>query len=122
MVFPASGLNVTIDVSRNLELPPPLPTLRGRKCSPTSLLPLPLRRGIWRERLDRDIADVVYVDAKQSCELPTWTDRRALLELVLLHQTAGLARVEVATRLEIAGESDAATLVRREAIRRAQSP
>ncbi|MBK9260484.1 MAG: FecR domain-containing protein [Polyangiaceae bacterium] len=122
MVFPASGLNVSIDVSRILDLPPPLPTLRGRKCSPTSFLPLPLRRGIWRERLDRSTADVVYVEAKQSCELPTWTDRRALLELVLLHEQTGLARVAVATRLEIAGENDAAALLRREAIRRAQSP
>ncbi len=122
MVFPASGLNVTIDVSRILDLPPPLPTLRGRKCSPTSFLPLPLRRGVWRERLDRDTADKVYVEAKQSCELPTWTDRRALLELVLLHETTGLARVAVATKLEIAGEADAAALLRREAIRRAQSP
>ncbi len=122
MVFPASGLNVTIDVSRILDLPPPLPTLRGRKCSPTSFLPLPLRRGVWRERLDRAAADVVYVEAKQSCELPTWTDRRALLELVLLHETTGLSRVAVATRLEITGEADAAALLRREAIRRAQSP
>jgi tetratricopeptide (TPR) repeat protein len=122
MVFPASGLNVSIDVSRILDMPPPLPTLRGRKCSPTSVLPLPLRRGIWRERLDRGGADAVYVEAKQSCELPTWTDRRALLELVLLHEPTGLERVGVATRLEIAGESDAAALLRREAIRRAQSP
>nr|WP_240808045.1 VIT domain-containing protein [Polyangium spumosum] len=122
MIFPASGLTVSIEVSRTLGLPPPRATLRGRKCSPTSFLPLPLRRGVWRERLERGQADVVYVEAKQSCELPTWTDRRALLELILVNEPNGLARVAVAGKLELLGESDAAALLRREAIRRAQSP
>ncbi|MDC0742172.1 VIT domain-containing protein [Polyangium mundeleinium] len=122
MIFPASGLNVSIEVTRTLGLPPPRATLRGRKCSPTSFLPMPLRRGVWRERLERSQADVVYVEAKQSCELPTWTDRRALLELILVNEPNGLARVGVAGRLELLGESDAAALLRREAIRRAQSP
>jgi tetratricopeptide (TPR) repeat protein len=122
LVFPQSDLQVTVQVQRTIELPPPRSTLRARKCSATSQLPLPLRRGIWRERLDRAEPDAVYVEAKQACELPTWTDRRALLELVLLQRPEGLARVGVARNLERLGESDAAALLRREAVRRAQSP
>jgi tetratricopeptide (TPR) repeat protein len=119
--YPHSGLTVTIEVKRMIELPPPRSTLRGRKCSPTSTLPLPLRRGVWRERLDRSAAWTVYLDAKASCELPTWTDRRTLLELVLGHVEDGLSRVDVARNLDRAGETDAATLIRRETVRRART-
>ncbi|UQA59312.1 VIT domain-containing protein [Polyangium aurulentum] len=122
LVFPASGLSVTININRSIALPPPRATLRARKCSATSQLPLPLRRGVWRERLDRGEADAVYLEAKQSCELPTWTDRRALLELALVHVGDGIKRVVIARRLDLAGETDAAALMRREAVRRAQSP
>jgi len=63
----------------------------------------------------------VYIEAKQSCELPSWSDRRALLELVLSRDEDGLARVAVARELDRAGEADAAALIRREAVRRARS-
>lgn len=122
LIFPASGLKVTIDVKRIIDLPPPRATLRGRKCSATSTLPMPLRRGVWQERLSRGTPSAVYIEAKQSCELPTWTDRRALLELILLFNEDGLWRVNVARELERAGEADAAALLRREAVRRAQTP
>jgi tetratricopeptide (TPR) repeat protein len=122
LVFPASGLKVKVEVHQQMTLPPPRSTLRGRKCSPTSTLPLPLRRGVWRERLDRGQPANVYLDAKQSCELPTWTDRRALLELVLLFNDDGMWRINVARALELAGDADAAALLRREAVRRAKSP
>jgi tetratricopeptide (TPR) repeat protein len=122
LIFPSSGIKVKVDVRQQLALPPPRSTLRARKCSPTSTLPLPLRRGVWRERLDRTRPENVYLDAKQSCELPTWTDRRALLELILLFNDDGLFRIGVARQLEIAGEADAAAQLRREAVRRAKSP
>ncbi len=122
LVFPASGLKVKVEVRQQMSLPPPRSTLRGRKCSPTSTLPLPLRRGVWRERLERGKPAGVYLDAKQSCELPTWTDRRALLELVLLFNEDGMWRVNVARELEHAGDADASALLRREAVRRARSP
>jgi tetratricopeptide (TPR) repeat protein len=122
LVFPASGLKVKVTVHGRVDLPPPRSTLRGRKCSPTSTLPMPLRRGVWRERLDRIAPATVYLDAKQGCELPVWTDRRALLELILLHNENGLFRVGVARELDRAGEADAAGLLRREAVRRAKSP
>ncbi len=122
LVFPQSGLKVKVSVLRSIDLPPPRATSRGRRCSPTSTLPMPLRRGVWRERLDRAPAASVYLDAKQACELPSWTDRRALLELVMLHEEAGLARVAVARELDRAGEDEAAAELRREAVRRARSP
>ena len=121
LVFPQSGLTVKVTVRRRLDLPPPRATAR-RRCSPTSTLPMPLRRGVWRERLDRTPAATVYLDAKQTCELPSWTDRRALLELIMLHDERGLSRVQIARELDQAGEADAAALLRREAVRRARSP
>jgi hypothetical protein len=122
LVFPQSGLTVKVSVRRRIELPPPRATSRGRRCSATSTLPMPLRRGVWRERLDHAGAASVYLEAKQACELPTWTDRRALLELVMLHEERGLSRVAIARELAQAGETDAATLLRREAVRRARGP
>ena len=120
--YPASGLAVRVKVARTIDLPTVVATLRGRKCSATSRLRLPLRRGVWRERMERDKAWDVYVDAKRACELPAWADRRALLELILQVNEAGLDRVDIARQLEAAGESDAAALLRREAVRRARTP
>jgi Flp pilus assembly protein TadD len=45
-----------------------------------------------------------------------------LLELMLDHQRGSLERVTLARELEASGEREAAALVRREAVRRAQSP
>jgi tetratricopeptide (TPR) repeat protein len=119
--FPRSGLTVKVIVRSRVDLPPPRATSR-RRCSATSTLPMPLRRGVWSERLDRAAPVAVYVDAKQGCELPTWTDRRALLELIMLHEASGVGRVQVARLLDRAGEADAAALLRREAVRRARGP
>src|SRR6185437_7692940 len=121
LVFPQSGLTVKVTVHRRVDLPPPRTTAR-RRCSATSTLPMPLRRGVWNERLERSAPVAVYLEAKQTCELPTWTDQRALLELYLLRETNGVVRVRTARELERAGEVDAAGLLRREAVRRARSP
>lgn len=120
LVYPSSGLTTVIKIKTMIELPPSRATLRAGKCSATSTLPLPLRRGVWRERLDRSPAWTVYMEAKQSCELPTWADRRTLLELVLDTNEDGLWRVDVARSLDRAGQADAANLLRREAVRRAR--
>src|SRR5205085_10339903 len=58
----------------------------------------------------------------RQCELATWTDRRAVLELMLVYQADGVARVELAERLSLLGEADAASLLRREAVRRVKTP
>jgi hypothetical protein len=119
--FP-SGATGRVKVSRLLALPPAPQSLGARRCSDVSRLPMPLRRGAWWTRLTQSEASSVYVQAKRQCELATWTDRRALLELMLVHRADGVERVELAERLSLLGEPDAAALLRREAVRRVKTP
>ncbi|HYQ17021.1 MAG TPA: tetratricopeptide repeat protein, partial [Polyangiaceae bacterium] len=119
--FP-SGATGRVKISRQIQLPPPPQSLGARKCSEISRLPMPLRRGAWWTRLNQNDPVTVYVEAKRQCELPTWTDRRALLELLLLNVTSGIPRVSLAAQLALLGEADAAALLRREAVRRARDP
>jgi hypothetical protein len=116
------GATGRVKVERLVQLPPPPASLGARKCSDVSRLPMPLRRGAWWTRLTQNEPPSVYVQAKRQCELATWTDRRALLELMLVHQADGVARVDLANRLALLGEPDAAALLRREAVRRVKSP
>ncbi|MBK8251603.1 MAG: VWA domain-containing protein [Polyangiaceae bacterium] len=121
--FPASELSVSIDVSQIVRLAPFRTSMRGRSCSSVSTLPLPARRGVWRERLSSGVGvSTAYLAAKMSCELPTWTDQRTFLEIVLDVVTDGGTRVRVASDLEAAGEAAAAKLIVREALRRAATP
>ncbi len=123
LVFPASDLSVEINISQSIKLSPFRTSLRGRTCSSVSTLPLPARRGVWRERLVSGTPiQLAYLAAKQSCELPTWTDQRTFLELVLDVVREGPRRILVAKLLDDAGEPSAAALLRREALRRAASP
>src|SRR6185295_12943426 len=115
-----SGTKTPINIQHDLVLPPARGTER-RKCSATSFLPLPLRRGIWRERLKNAQPLEVYIKAKQGCELSVWADQRALLELLLEVVAEGPSRVQLAAKLEENGESDAATHLRRAAVSRARS-
>ncbi len=129
LAFARSETKDDVKVSYTVSFPPPDPSLRGRKCSPTSTLDLPLRRGVWRERIDRLSAANAYLDAKRSCELPNWTAKRSMLELILstlgtssfggAERRAGLATLGIATSLEDAGDPEAAGFLRKEAIRRA---
>ena len=118
--YPESGLGGKVKVERELMLPPPRVSLRGTKCSSLSQLPMPLRRGVWRVRLGSEGPFDVYVSAKRGCELKSWADRRALLELALLVEKDGARRVELARALDVAGEIEASAFVRREAVRRAR--
>jgi tetratricopeptide (TPR) repeat protein len=97
---------------------PPARTPRKTQCSVASTLPLSVRKGLWRARLMNRHLD--YSAAARSCELATWSDRRALLELLMAGMRApdGLA---LAGRLEQAGEADAAAFVRDETLRRVSS-
>ena len=118
--FPASGLTVKIDVVHTIQLPPGKPS-RRTKCSSTSQLPLAARRGVWQQRVATNNLENVYLEAKQQCELRDWSAKRALLELMLA-RISGATRVELARKLEVAGEKDAASFLRREALRRARFP
>lgn len=119
--FPVTGLQAKVAVSHDVDL------LAGKsaqrvKCSETSSLPLALRRGVWLERLRATAPAAVFNGAKRTCELPTWTDQRAMLELILTRVVNGSERVGVANALELSGESEAAAFLRREAVRRARTP
>ena len=77
---PSSRPATRISLTHQITLPPGR-TSRKTQCSVASTLPLPVRKGIWRSRLQNRRLD--YSAAARSCELPTWGDRRALLELLL---------------------------------------
>ena len=123
LVFPRVGATVKVDISHQIDFPPPEPTLRGAKCTPTSQMPLALRRGVFRERIDREGPAAAYLEAKRGCELPNWTAKRSILELTLAtfaeQGRAGARTLSVAKQLADVGESEAATFLRKEALRRA---
>lgn len=60
----------------------------ARRCPATANLPRPLRRALWRERLGAqgvtpESAKTLWDTAQQRCELRSWEDRIALLEILL---------------------------------------
>ncbi len=121
--YPRVGSKVEVSVSHSVVWPPP-PALRGKKCSPTSTLTVPLRRGVWRERLDdkRDLS-AEYELARATCELGSWTAKRAFLELMLdVLKLSGPVATRIpalADGVERTGDLEAAAFLRKEAIRRA---
>jgi hypothetical protein len=122
LVYPRHASVTTLALKHTIVWPPPEP-LRGKKCSPTSQLGVPLRRGVWRERLERSTPIDVFAEAHAGCELATWTAKRALLELTLQtlqrRPRRGQLTVAFAQQLDERGELEAAALLRREALRRA---
>jgi len=118
--YPACGATGEIRVEHQIAFPVAI-VPQPRRCSELSAVPMPLRRGVWRERVGGDAAEA-FVVARARCELGTWTDQRAFLELVLAAKPAGLERLRVGDQLALAGEADAAEFLRREAVRRARDP
>lgn len=106
-----------IHVTHSIRLPPPR-TARKTQCSVASTVPLPVRRGLWRARLKRGHLD--YSAAARACELPSWSDKRALLEIVL-GATSASGGPALARALDESGEKDAAAFVRQEVLRRVSS-
>ncbi len=118
--YPDGG--VTVKVEQVIVLPPPRSGIRKVKCSATSRLPLPLRRGVWRERLIEGKPADIFLAARRACELGSWSAQRMLLELILGMQSNGVGTVRLARTLDDNGQADAAAFLRREAVRRASSP
>ncbi|HQY61712.1 MAG TPA: VWA domain-containing protein, partial [Polyangiaceae bacterium] len=109
--FFASG--VAVSVTLDLSLPPGQRAKRTQ-CSVASTLPLAVKRGIWRARKSRGTLD--YSEAARACELPTWSDRRTLLGILV----AGMAPVTgtaLAARFSAEGATDAAAFVRHQLLR-----
>ncbi|MCD6498515.1 MAG: AgmX/PglI C-terminal domain-containing protein [Deltaproteobacteria bacterium] len=79
----ARRVAVDVDVHVDIHIHNHLPS----RCSPAAKKPLAARRRLWRERLAsrggiRGVMEV-WIDARQHCELHTWTDRRVLLSAML---------------------------------------
>ncbi|MEZ4221283.1 MAG: VWA domain-containing protein [Polyangiaceae bacterium] len=119
--YPQSGLATVVRIDYQIVLPPPKRT-RAAKCTEVSKTALPFRRGVWQVRLTSEEPLQVYLSAKESCEVRTWADKRALLELMLAARRSGASRVALARDLTREGEPDAAEFVKKEAVRRAASP
>ncbi len=120
--FFASGQRIQVTWDVHL---PPARTPRRTQCSVASELPLPVRRGLWRSRMHSHWSVAAqkaqgYIAAAQACELPTWTDRRALLEILSGGLTTGDA-LSLASALDGLGENDAAAFVRQDLLRHVTS-
>ena len=113
--IPFFATGITVNVTHQMLLPEEQASRRTR-CSVTSTLPLPVRRGIWRSREEKGTLD--YSTAAHTCELPTWTDRRALLGILTREATPSQA-IAIAGQLDRAGETDAAAFVRQDVMRHA---
>ncbi len=111
---PFFGVGVSVTFTETLSLPP-VQTTRRTQCSVTSTLPLPVKRGIWRARNAKHELD--YAVAARQCELRTWSDRRALLA-VLVTDLSIQDGAALAARLAASGEGDASAFVRQELLRR----
>ena len=93
-----------------------------RRCSDAADLLLDGRREVWRERLDQGGLShwlTVYRQAARACELPTWRDRRALLDLILAKAGSVAQMVQV---YHLFDSSSARDYVRRVILRRVRTP
>jgi len=113
--LPYVAAGVAASVEHTLVVPEGRATKRTR-CSEASKVSLPLRREIWRAR--SQFSAEAYVQAARACELPRWTDKRALLMMMIENESFGENRLALAKALDDAGEPDAAQFVRQETLRR----
>lgn len=95
---------------------------RARRCSDAADLLLDGRRELWRERLGRENGPAqwarIFREAEQACELKTWRDRQAFLDLVLA-RAGNVSRMIDAWRAFGGGASD---YLRRAILRRVRTP
>lgn len=115
-----SGTPGAVQVEHLLTLPAPR-DIRARQCSASSSLPLPLRRGVWRERLRTLDPLAVFQRARRSCELRSWADQRVLLDVAIADLRVASA-LALASALAQQGETDAAAYLRRSLIERCRTP
>lgn len=75
-----------------------------QRCSPASRAYLQVRRSLWRERLSShpgvEGAMTVFQEADARCELKTWLDRRALIDLMRVHVGGTAQQVDLHHRFD----------------------
>jgi tetratricopeptide (TPR) repeat protein len=86
-----------------------VPRVKRSICSVASRLPLELRKSVWVSRVGSPIN--IYMNALNSCELPTWTDRRKVLEGLIDREKSIEYRINFGKALRAHGFTDAATHV-----------
>ncbi len=93
------------------------------RCSAASHQYLSTRRGLWRERLGSNPgvegAMAVWRQAERACELKTWLDRRALLDLLRPHVGRTLYQIDLFHRFPRA--PDVQAYLKREILRAVRS-
>jgi len=117
--LPFFATGAIVNVTHKLTVPESRSS-RRTQCSAASKVSLPLRKSIWRARRpdSGERFSDTYLAAARACELPSWTDRRAML-LMHLEGTSDLETwLQMAGALERAGETDAAAFLRHETLRR----
>ena len=112
------GAEQPVNVTGKLTLPPP-PNAKRSVCSTASRLPLEVRRSIWQGRTGSPIE--IYVHALNGCELPTWIDRRQLLDGLLDRAKSITDHIAFGQALRVHGYTDAASHVERSTLERLSS-
>jgi hypothetical protein len=117
--LPFFATGAIVNVTHQLTVPESR-SLRRTQCSAASKVSLPLRKSIWRARRagSGERFSDTYLAAARACELPTWSDRRAMLLMYLETSSDLQTWLQMAEALEVAGEADAAAFLRRETLRR----
>ncbi|MFZ5893607.1 MAG: VWA domain-containing protein [Myxococcota bacterium] len=116
--LPYFAAGVLVNIKETLKVPP-LRAAKRSVCSPASRLSLPIRRAVWRERGVPSVES--FARAQQACELATFADKREYLLLILEANPVGSQRLNLANSFDELGETDAATFLRKEALRRVRS-
>lgn len=125
--LPAAPDGKPREVPFALQLEQPEGDEGSRSCSAASRAYLAVRRALWRERLLRQPgpagAMAVWREARARCELRTWVDRRALLDL--MRPIAGRTVMQVDLYHRLDGDPDgpeAQEYLRREILRGVRTP
>lgn len=104
------GAERPVTVAGSIELPREPRNLKSQ-CSIASRLPLEARRSVWLSRQGPLVER--FVQAQERCELPTWSDRKALLDLLGNLENSVPSRLALARSLEAAGQKEGADYLTR---------
>lgn len=120
--LPASPDGKLHDIDYALQLNQPDRDDGPQRCSAASRAYLQVRRSLWRERLAShpgvEGAMTVYREAAARCELKTWLDRRAIIDMLRVHVGATAQQVDLYHRFDDSENAhEIQTHLRREILR-----
>ncbi len=120
--LPAAPDGKPHDISYALQLNQPEHDDGPQRCSSASRAYLQVRRTLWRERLAShpgvEGGMTVFREAEARCELKTWLDRRALIDILRVHVGATAQQVDLYHRFDDSEHAqEVQTHLRREILR-----